>query len=143
MLPGLSFWHTGEAPGGEGLWSVIVEVMAARYDRGGPGERRHVRLSCHPVRPLDPAGCVGMFDLAHGSWRDIQACIREVGLYQWLLLRLICENLAHGPVLPDLRHPQIKDAMAECARLHTHDCCALARPMIADQRVPLEESAWA
>ena len=52
-------------------------------------------------------------------------CIRDSGLYNWLLLAMITMNLPHGPDSTDMRFMQVKDAMVHCFQTHTSSSCEL------------------
>lgn len=125
-LPGLKYWHlptedAEEVPSCWSSWRTWPHLLLS-LDQGSDGlSGAHAALYDQNLR----LNCSAHYDPSHGSWRDIQGCIRDSGLYQWCLLGLCTMNLSHGPELTDLRFAQIRDAMLHCKNTHTAASCSL------------------
>ena len=59
-------------------------------------------------------------DWDHGAQRSLIEMLKVCSLFEFMLLMMVCWNLASGPHNNDLRWSQIKDACDKLGRTHTH-----------------------
>lgn len=50
----------------------------------------------------------------HGSWRDMQVCLKEARLWSYFLCLIVCMNIVHGPGAQDQHHMQATQVWPRC-----------------------------
>lgn len=106
-LGGLSYWHQGISGQSWGTWdnwphSVLVN------DQGADDKAAVFSLMHHQPVKLN---VMALWDVSHGSWRDVLRMVKACGHYSFLLLTLVTVNLNHGPDSTDTRYWQLRQSM--------------------------------
>lgn len=132
-MGGLRFWHKPEdmeisEDSDWSRWQSWPHLVIVA-DQGADGRSAMQALGLVPQLRLNVSA---HYDPSHGLWRDILAAIRECGMFQWVLIAMVCINLAHGPEGTDLRYTQLRDSMSHCLRTHSDESCVLFQEYLPD-----------
>jgi hypothetical protein len=84
-----------------------------------------------------PANIDVTWDVSHAVWKDVKGSIKGTGDWAFMLMLMASWQMKHGPYQQDQRLHQIRQCLAEYAKMVTPDTCEWFRecmPLIAKDR---------
>ena len=120
-------------PKAQQSWKTWKHMNVA-IDQGGDG-----LAACNFLLSL--GCCLTIWcDFSHGANNDVNAAIKEMGLWSFWLLMLVTLNVPHGPWDDDVRHAQTKEGWDEVKENYSSRSAVLFQhhlPNMIDELQPL------